>query len=425
MSLKQVPNKAILAKALSTAKIYNDKFSKEWSPSGQFSGESNYKMSTIMSTSSNTINGPLSSIAGSTYMWEFNGNSIYDGIALELEFGAFTEDNVADTIEWDIPIRRIVYKQGGNTLGEINYADFVSSFKCVNSDTRNSIRAFNNFHDIVTGSQDSFIQTIELIGFKNYGFSEDPSIGHATIPCPSDEKLQIEITFRDQFIVVDGGATTPDKPLIIASRMFASRRDYKYPVDFSNDMSKFVSKSEINSRPVSTYSSILCGSFNLNTNASGGLSSLTCSLSGLEQSFVSWFKLRVRLATAEQESTNAEVFAFYGNGSRIEKNGSEFRPILNSTSLRTTFKRNHKGRLPNSDYTVKTIHDGELYILSNEASIFEIQDIYADFYETGCSPQITLKEISGLANSTSYKLDVYAVRMEPLISTYRYNAPGV
>jgi len=420
MAFSQLSNSAVTARAMDIAVDKGGRFMKEWSPSGQFAGESAYHTKTIESTSTNSITGLMSAIAGTENTWEFAGDSIYDGIALELKYGAFTQADAADTIDWNTPIRKITWLQNGVTLGEITFTDIKTSFKCGNDEMRAALRTMNNFVDTKTGSQVAFTQTIPLLGFKDMGFSEDPSKGHLCKPVPGLEKLQIKITWRDHFTIDPNTATVPAAPSLTSARMFASRRTYDRDEDFAKDMSALVSPSRMSLKPITFYSSIKCSSTHFTSSAEGKAETLTCSLANIEQSDIAYFILRMRTAATSEESEIAVAFSFYGTGSRIEKSGSEFRSVLSNTALKLDFLRNHQGRLPKSGYTTKAVTDGELFILSSMASIFELQDIRPDNYATGSSPQLTLQAISGLSNSTAYTLDVYAMRVNSYITNARY-----
>lgn len=407
----------MLAKTLVAAHNDQPAFGREWAQRGQFGGGSNHTDTIFTSATVANITGLLSALAGKMLTFEFPDDTILNWAVLEIWFGAWTENHAADTLRITSPIRKVTVKQNGQILNELYFADYVSSRKCATGDIRAALASRNVFVDTLTGSQPAFKQTIEMFGMKNYGYSEDASRHHTVVPVPAGGALTYEITFRDQFVMTDGGAGLPTAPLIESMQMYASRRIYENSADFERDMAVMLSPSPLRIRTTSTYSAVKSAAKHFTTDATGGLAALSVTLESLSQQYVSWLTLRVRLATALDESESAVPFEFFGTGSRIEMNGSEFLVLHSSTALRYIFEANHMGRRPTSGYTNDaTILDGELFILFSAASMFEMQNLFPQFFPVNSNPSITLTGLEGLAASTEYILDVRAIKMQPLIT---------
>ena len=408
MSWQKIPDKGALASLIDTTREKVDDFGDVWAPRSQFKTGTRYYTEVVYSTTPNNMSGDL---IDEDIQFELPGGkigAIYDDPVVEIEYNAFTAADAGDTIDWTVPIDRSEINQGGNNITRMFYRDYITSFKMGTPEYRQSLRDMNMFVDTKTGDQPAFTTTIPLLGVKNYGFSEDFNSSHMTIPVPGPEKLQFEFRLRNMFNIVPNGATTPDRPTVKKIRMFAMRRRYHKESDLIEDIEKFktIGKSL---KPVSVYYSNTNTSANFTSDANGAIANISMPLQGIESNYVAWLLIRLRKSSVPFDDLNEEPINFTGTGNYIAKNGSQFKQLYSSTAIKRQMFRNHRSRLPTSDYSVKTVKDNMMIVLSNESSIFELQNIVPDYYEPTCSPELILKELTGLDPTTNYTLDVSAV----------------
>lgn len=403
----------LLTQYLKAASQKSSKFAREWQPSGQFSGQSSYKIEQVKATMSDTVPSSLSEGRGQIITFNIPPNAIYDMVNMVFSFGAFTAADPGDTISWDVPIERITARQGGSPLFEVLYTDYTTAFKLMTTDGKKSWRDRGMFADENDGDYPAFQMVVPVFGFKNYGYSEDASRDYTILPILSKtHPIELEVTLRSMFDIAPNTATVPPEPSLLSMRIWASKRVYDDPEDEKRDFA--ILQGRTANHIITTYDSSYVTSKSFTTDASGTYPNLTLDMSAIETVHVNWLLLRLRPQNADRNSESATVFGFSGESSRIQKFGHVYRQIGPSYLLKPFFSLQHKGRTFDSDYDGKNVDDGELLILSSPSSIFELQDISPNYYEPASSPTLELYDIYGLSPNTTYYLDIYVSRMLPL-----------
>jgi hypothetical protein len=366
----------------------------------QYQGTSNYSVKSIESTTAVFIPNIVIVNNAEPITWDLPARAIYDDLRLKFTFGAFTEDHAADTITRTNPVSKVVWQYGDEVIATRYYEDMVLAHKASSPWIRECNRDEGIFTATETGTQAAFTQTIHIGGMKCYGDSEDLNPDSALFVVPGTNKLSIEITLRDQFTIVDGGVTTPDKPVCTGIKMRAFRRDYD-DQRVANEMFKQMG----GKLPILIYNSKKVSQNEFTTDATGALDVLTTKLDGTNDMNVMAYGIRVYLAT-DVQGMDAKVFSFSGN-SGIEKNSEMYRKIRDNTDVTSMFRKAH-GRVLSSDLPAQ-YEDGDLLVLASPSSVFEIDQSVTDNYTTTDEARLRIEGITGLAASTTYVMKIHLI----------------
>lgn len=367
----------------------------------QYDGTQNYVVKSVESTTAVFVPNVVLGSDSTPITWDLPPRAIYDDLRLKFTFGAFTEDNVADTITRTNPVSKIVWQYGSDVIATRYYDDIVIAHKCSSPWIRECNRDEGIFTATQTGSQAGFTQTIHIGGMKCYGDSEDLNPDSALFVVPSENKLSIEITLRDQFTIVDGGGTTPDKPVCTDIKLRAFRRDY---LDKSIEREMF--KQMGGQLPVLIYNSKKVTKKAFTTTAGGTYDSVVVKLDGTNDQNVMAYAIRIYLEN-DVQGMDAKVFSFQSNSSGIEKNSEMYRPIRDNTDITSMYRKAH-GRILSSDLPAQ-YEDGDLLVLASPSSIFEIDQSVTDNYTTSDEAQLRIENVSGLAASTNYVMAIHLI----------------
>lgn len=372
------------------------KFGKE-----QYIGTPNYAVKSVESTTAVFVPNIIITNNAAPITWTFPAPAVYDDLRLKFTFGAFTQDNAADTITRTCPIQKIVWQYGADVISTRYYDDICIAHKCSKPEVRESNRDDGLFTATETGSQAGFTQVIHLGGMKSYGDSEDLNPDSALFVVPGINELSIEITLRDQFTIVDGGVTTPDKPTCTSIKMRSFRRDYD---DVS--VARSIYKQMGGSLPVLIYNSKIVTGKSFTSTAGGTFDSLDIKMDGTNNQNVMAYAVRLFLASDTQEM-DSKVFQFSGTSTGIYKNSEMYRPVRDNTDVKAMFRKAH-GRIVSSDLPGQ-YGDGDMIILASPTSIFEIDQSVTDNYTASDDARMYFESITGLGASTDYIMKIHLI----------------